>query len=287
MPDTSTRPPLIIDTDIGGEPDDALALAIAARHLPELALVTTCDELDGERARFVRYYLDLLGRPEVPVAAGPRLGGAPYFWIKGIVPEAVAAQSDNPVAAVRDLCARTTSPVRWLGLGPLTNLGAVVTESPEAARRLEVVQMGGALAYRDPTLAQYNFRLDTGAARTVMTAQLHELLLVTYDVTFSQDLVLTPQSVVLARLARARTGWTRVLMEHCAQYFAGYYPSTIPHTPLTLSAAMGEPFIRFEERRVALDEAARMRLADGGAPLQLSVEADYPAFLGWLEHHLA
>ena len=32
------RLPVILDADIGGEPDDAMALVIAARELPELTL---------------------------------------------------------------------------------------------------------------------------------------------------------------------------------------------------------------------------------------------------------
>lgn len=36
--------PLIIDTGIGGDADDALALVAAARSVPALALVVTCDE---------------------------------------------------------------------------------------------------------------------------------------------------------------------------------------------------------------------------------------------------
>ncbi|MEV0324330.1 nucleoside hydrolase [Streptomyces sp. NPDC050658] len=288
MSDTSlpARAPLIIDTDIGGEPDDAMALAVAARRLPDLALVTTCDETDGERARFARHFLDLLGRPDVAVASGPRLGEDPYFWAKGIAPADVAPQPNDPVAAVRAVCARVRGPVRWLGLGPLTNLAAVLARAPGTAPRLQVTQMGGALSYRDATLAQYNFRLDPGAARAVV-AGCATLRLVTYDVTFSQQLVLTPDSSILRSLAGMRHPWAKALTEHCAQYFAGYYPSTIPHTPLSLSAAMGEPFIRFASRRIALDEAARMRLSDEGDLVRLSVSANYPDFLGWLENCLA
>lgn len=59
------RTPLILDTDIGGDPDDAIAVALAARRFPERALVITTDEHRGGRARFARQFLDLLGRPEV------------------------------------------------------------------------------------------------------------------------------------------------------------------------------------------------------------------------------
>ena len=57
--------PMIIDTDIGGDPDDTVAVVAAGLRVPELALVVTSDEYGGERARFVRYLLDLVGRQDV------------------------------------------------------------------------------------------------------------------------------------------------------------------------------------------------------------------------------
>ena len=56
-----TESPMIIDTDIGGDPDDTVAVVAAARSVPELALVVTSDEYSGERARFVRHLLDVAG----------------------------------------------------------------------------------------------------------------------------------------------------------------------------------------------------------------------------------
>src|SRR6266545_1657747 len=81
--------PLIIDTDLGGDPDDAFALAVAALTVAELALVITTDEAAGERARFARYLLDLLGRPEVPVVSGADPGNTRYFCVEGLAPAAV------------------------------------------------------------------------------------------------------------------------------------------------------------------------------------------------------
>lgn len=100
--------PLIIDTDIGGDADDAVAVAAAARCVPELALVTTTDETagphgSGERARFARHLLGTLGRPDVPVTAGADLGNTRYYCVDGLIPAAVPPQGTDVASAVRAL----------------------------------------------------------------------------------------------------------------------------------------------------------------------------------------
>ncbi|MFF2350428.1 nucleoside hydrolase [Kitasatospora sp. NPDC058115] len=277
--------PLIIDTDIGGEPDDAMALAVAARHLPELALVITTDETGGERARFTRHFLDLLGRPEVPVTAGRELSATPYFWVRDLIPGAVPPQHDDPAAAVAAVCRRTRGPVRWLGLGPMSNLADVLTGRPELADRLEVTQMGGALSYRDPTQAQYNFRLDPDAARLALAAA-RRLRLVTYDVTFAPAIAISAGSRLHEDLAGSPCEWATVLAAQCDRYYRGYYPSTIPHTPLALSAAAGESFVDFTRQRLAVDAYGRTRLDPDGTPVDLSTHADHTRFAAWLHARL-
>jgi len=65
--------PLVLDTDIGTDVDDALALAFALRH-PEIDLraVTTVSGDTLRRARIARKLLRIAGRDEVEVAAGER-----------------------------------------------------------------------------------------------------------------------------------------------------------------------------------------------------------------------
>ena len=63
--------PVIIDTDIGEDIDDLLALVFAANS-PEFQIlaVTTVDGDTAGRSRIARRVLSLCGRGEVPVAAG-------------------------------------------------------------------------------------------------------------------------------------------------------------------------------------------------------------------------
>src|SRR5689334_7394399 len=65
--------PIILDTDIGTDIDDVYALVLAAVS-PELELkaVTTVNKGTVLRARLAKAVLRMLGRIEIPVAAGAR-----------------------------------------------------------------------------------------------------------------------------------------------------------------------------------------------------------------------
>ncbi|GAA0587824.1 hypothetical protein HPO96_12020 [Kribbella sandramycini] len=86
--------------------------------------MVTGDEVDGERARFVRYLLGLVGRADVEVVAGADLGNRRLWFVDGVAPARVPRQATDVVGAVEKVCAAVEGPVRWVGIGPLTNLAA-------------------------------------------------------------------------------------------------------------------------------------------------------------------
>ena len=65
------------------------------------------------------------------------------------------------------------------------------------------------------------------------------------------------------------------------RWYATAYPSTLQHDGLTLSAALGLPFVTAAGTPVVLDEIGRMSTAPDGVRLRLSTKADYPAFMTW------
>ncbi|MFI0817266.1 nucleoside hydrolase [Streptomyces sp. NPDC021098] len=295
-PEDLRQAPLIIDTDIGGDADDALAVALAARSVPRLALVITSDETGptagyGARARFARMLLDLTGRTNVAVVSGISLGDTKYFCADGLVPDDIGPQPTDVVGAVRALCAAAPGPVQWVGMGPLSNLAQVVTTAPELAARLHVTQMGGALNYRDPSRAEHNFRLDVSAAHQIFDAVGRDLLptpyFVTSDVTFTPDLEITEgHPVHTALAARDAPAWAALLVTHMRQWFERFHPGTIQHDALTLSAALQLPFVDFDRVPVALDSIGRTTHSQQGVPVWLSLSARYPAFMRWLGQRL-
>lgn len=280
------RAPMIIDTDLGGDPDDAVALAVAARAVPQLALVLTSDEHDGDRARFARCYLDSLGRSDVRVIAGAQLSDKPLaFCVQDLVPSSAPAQPTDVVAAVREMMHEARGPVRWVGMGPMSNLHTVLAARPDLAGRISVTQMGGALRYRDPSQAEHNFRLDPRAAADVL-ARSHQPRLVTSDVTFTKDVELAAGSPLYRQLADSSLSWARMLTRHLDRWFEAFHPGSMQHDALALSAALELPFVGFDRAAVALDDIGRMRQKQDGSDVLLSRTADYTSFMRWLAREL-
>jgi inosine-uridine nucleoside N-ribohydrolase len=278
--------PLIVDTDVGGDPDDTIALSIAARKLPQLALVTTVDEVRaGVRARFARQLLDLLGAKQVEVVSGARAQGNSFCCIDALLPAEVPELSTDVVSAVRAVAASTAGPIRWLGIGPMSNLASVLEQAPELSPRLRVTQMAGALNYRDPDRAEHNVRLDVAATARVFRAIRAGTLAVAWvlaDVTFTPRTQLSAQSAVFQAL-REGEPWAQLIARHMARWFVEAYPATMQHDSLALSAALELPFVDFESATIELGEDGRMKASEQGVQVRVSTRARYEDFMLWLE----
>lgn len=286
FPPSLHRAPMIIDTDAGGDPDDAIALVAAAVE-PTLALVVTNDELGGERARFVRHLLDLLGRADVPVVAGSDLGNTRLDTIEGLTPPEVAAQPEDVLAAVTVVCSSTTDQVRWVGIGPASNLAMLLTEREDLAERLAVTQVGGALRYRDPERADHNFRTDPEAAAVLLAkARIPRLLL--SEVTFTPEVEIAEHSPVHRMLGDpAAPPWARLVAAHLDQWYERFHHATMQHDALALTTALGRPFVDYYREHILIDERGRTTVArEGGHDVRLSGRARLDAYMRWLTGRL-
>lgn len=176
---------LVVDTDIGTDVDDCLALAFVLGS-PELSLEgVTCVYGDvGLRARMVLKLLRLADRVEVPVMLGSAqtlLGVRSVYWPGhegvGLLEPDDVALVPAPEHAV-DYLVRTVmeSPgqIHLLAIGPLTNVALAFRREPRLAERLaHLTVMGGALrgpSRLDLPYAEHNFRCDPEAAQVVLAA---------------------------------------------------------------------------------------------------------------------
>ena len=201
--------PVLIDTDIGGDIDDALALALAVAS-PEIELVGVTTVGKGEsRDRFVRHittdrdedrawmvcrFLTQVGHKAIPVAPGaepqPRLDIDWQIQYRRH-PAAIYNRTLTPVkeSAVELMTrlAKEKEGLTIIAIGPLTNVARFIKEQPETAKRLEqIVVMGGSIAVgydgKPRPEPEWNIKSDIAAAKAVIHSGL-PLVIVPLDAT--------------------------------------------------------------------------------------------------------
>lgn len=231
-------PSVLIDTDIGDDIDDALALALALRS-PELDVlgVSTVFGDMNQRSRLARKLLAVFGRAAIPVAEGARAPLAGRNRPSGCVQAAAVAPDDAlpPLYAggatqmICEMALRHPGAVTLICQGPLTNLALALTAEPRLAGALAGVTMMGSGAF---PWAEWNTRNDPEALRIVVHSGL-PLTVVGLNVSLLCTLPLadlrrltgsaTPQAAFLSRLIAL---WQRGAANKCPQL----------HDPLAVAA---------------------------------------------------
>jgi len=176
---------VLLDTDIGTDVDDCLALALLLLS-PELQLEgVTCVYGDVDlRARMVLKLLQLRGVTSVPVPAGvrtPLLGLRDVYW-EGHEGEGLLTPDDADLIPAPefapDYIVRTVmenpGQIHLIAIGPLTNVALAFLKEPRLAQHLaHLTIMGGVLrGAHDLSLpyAEHNIKCDPDAAHIVFTS---------------------------------------------------------------------------------------------------------------------
>ena len=182
--------PILLDTDIGSDIDDAVCLAyLLAEPRCELVGITTVTGQPIERAMLADAVCRAAGRDDVPVQSGchtPIL----YEQRQPHAPQAeVLSRWDHrtefePCAAVELL--RTAihdrpGEITLLTIGPLTNVGLLFALDPEAAGMLKALVMMGGIYFEGRS--EWNTAGDPIASSIVFNAAVPKLVAYGLDVT--------------------------------------------------------------------------------------------------------
>ena len=252
-----TTKPIILDTDIGTDVDDCLALALCLAS-PELKLtaVTTVYGDTRLRARMVLKLLALRGVNDVPVAAGaekPLLDRVPVYW-EGHEGQDLLTPEDSALAPVpehaSDLIARVAmarpGEIILIAIGPLTNVALAMLKEPRLARALGgLVIMGGVLGGTGGLhlpWTEHNFRSDPEAAQIVLASGA-SMAIVPLDVTTKVRI----RPVGVARLAAADTPFNVAVADQVRRYprykERGW---TYLHDPLAVATVIRPELVKWE-----------------------------------------
>lgn len=291
-----------LDTDIGGDTDDACALVMLLGWPGvELTGITTSIDPGGRRAGAAAFLLELAGRTGVPVVAG-----AEHAWTnRSSLPPTTAderhwptpppARVSPPGAAADALQRSIDEGATIVAIGPYTNLALLETMRPGTLGRASIVLMGGWLDLPKDGLTRWgpemdwNVQWDTGSALVVVAAA-GELTLVTLPVTLHTH----QRAAHLPRL-RASGPLGRLLAlqseAHGAEFDMHDQGQASPGLPddllnyqydaLTCAVAAGWPGVTTQLRRIRTRmDGDLLRFEDhpDGRPCRVVTAVDGPAF---------
>jgi len=282
---------VIIDTDIGDDVDDALALALALRS-PELDLraVTTVFGNVEVRTRLALKVLKTFGREDIPVATGigrPLLertfladAGQRTPNQATVLAEGERLPRPSPRHAV-DLIISTAMAagdgVTLIPVGALTNVASALLREPRLAERARVVLMGGVVSR---PRAEHNVRCDPEAARIVFESGI-PITMVGLDVTLR--CVLGREDV--ERLRGRGLATTSLLADMIAAWRRGSDRLPVLHDPLAVAVSFNPGLVTTRPMAVRVETRGEFTRGftvahEGGEPnAQVCVDVDAGRFL--------
>lgn len=260
---------IILDTDIGDDIDDALALAFAIMSGKiEILGVTTVFRNAAQRAELACCLLEALGRTEIPVYAGigkTLLQSIPDW-------EQVAAshrprqmevlkrqqpsfqpQPGNAVDFIIDTVMDSDGDIVLVPIGPFTNIAAAFTMEPRLAQKTQIVMMGGAT---DRVRPEWNALCDPEATRIVFGTRV-PITMVGLDV--------TTKCVMSYEQVKAIGSVDRPINQICFELihlWGGENPEPRPtlHDPLAVATLIDPTLCETREMQIEVEtQAAHLR----------------------------
>ena len=294
--DSARRLPVIIDTDVGDDIDDAFALVIALQD-PRLEVlgVTTAWGDTRTRVLLVRRLLATLRRPDVVVAQGPATANTvPFTQKKWALGATDTSPAPDAIEWINEQAHKRPGKITLLALAPLSNIEALTRRHPEALRELRQVVMmggsiragynqGGAIPNPEPS-AEYNVASSPGGLEVLLQSgvALRMFPLDSTQIKFDEvrrDRLFAYGSAASDALALLYHQWR--LLNSWGQITPTLFdvvpvawllpPSTCPETPL----------------RITVDERGYTREASGAPNVEVCLSVDENATQGLIMNALA
>jgi purine nucleosidase len=249
-----------IDTDIGGDIDDALALTYAlANPKAEIVGVSTVFENTKARARIAKTICTLGGRPDIRVYAGlgkPRKATSVFSHSieSSNLPETYKEKDfgmaqieiEGAVNALAEALTNYPGEITVISLGALSNISALMEIRPEAAAKAKCFYiMGGAIGLN---LNEFNFTCDPESTSTVISSS-YQKYVTSLDVTFQCALSEEQISIMKA----CHSPLLKMVMEMHKRWGAGM----ILHDPLTACEALGGHYVSYAPGNLYIEKEGR------------------------------
>ena len=256
---------VLIDTDIGDDIDDALALAVAL-HSPEISLraITTVFGDTQRRAQLAAHLLHAFERGDIPVAAGVQTPLQFRHRPSGVSQAAILPANEiyrtlSPLSGP-ELIIQTalaySGRLTLVCIGPLTNIATALTLDPHLSPAIgSIVLMGGSSGI---PLPDWNVRSDAKAAQIVLASGIPVTML-GLNITARCQL----RECDIAQIHCSNTLQTQLLSRLLSvwqRHRSRWHPK-LPflHDPLTIAALCKPELFTFQEMTARVLTHGRLR----------------------------
>ena len=277
------RVPIVLDTDIGTDVDDAFALAMIVQSKGlELKAVTTVSGNTQARARVVAKMLGAAGLGDVPVAAGSSAEEtlpAQVHWADGFTSASLVTES--AVDLLKQAIDREQGRMVIIAIGALTNIAALLQQHPEVKGHIqEIVLMGGSLrhGYTEGSgqTRESNIASDIDAARTVLSSGIR-IRMAPLDVTAQLQMNQERLAVLFAH-------HTPITESLHALYLLWGQPVPTLHDPMAVSLLTNPSLCRTKVFEIEVNDNGLTKPQLRGAPnATVAVETDPARFIRYYE----
>lgn len=249
------RIPILLDTDIGSDIDDAVALAYLLRQPRcELLGITTVTGDVAQRCACADVLCRAAGRPDVPIHAGrehPLLMGrgqpeVPQYEAIKNLPHRCEWPANTAVEFLRQTIRSRPGEITLLTIGPLGNIAALLAVDPEVGHLLKAIVSMAGIYFGKPDAREWNILLDPVAAAVVYNTPRAAHTSIGLDVTL--QCAMEPAGVrqhFTDAILKTVADMARVWFEHA--------PTMVFHDPLAAVAIFDPAVCGYESGRVEVD----------------------------------
>lgn len=244
------RKPVILDTDIGTDVDDTWALALIMRS-PELELkaATLVSYDTAFRARLTAKLLRTEGHPDIPLGLGPTTSTDTKYncqqeWLGDFsLNDWKAPVSRDAAELIIELVRNSPEPVTLFGIGPFSNIAEVIRRAPDVAEKTDFIGLGGSVHWKyfgkPGHCSEYNIVKDVEAARSVLSAKWHSILLSPLDT--CGNIIIRGERY--QRLKRSSDPLAKAVIDNYIlwrKFRLSLFPGDPPYTPKTASSLIAD-----------------------------------------------
>lgn len=273
--------PVIIDTDFGGDPDDAVALvyALCSPELDIRAIITSDEYKTNHRARLIQQWLKTDGY-KIPVFSGYDLGNTDLFLLDDLV------NSDDEVPSIFEsdelkkiLTRLAEDNGQYVSIGGLSNLSYLHESLPEVWSSIQTTIMGGAVHYHRQGAIEHNVGLDVESARKIFESEQKNRWVLS-DHTFVPELAIDATHRLYSYFAGKDDFFHNLVHVNMDRFFLAFYPDSRMYDPFTISTLF-LPTVAFSPQKMEMNKNCEFVPDQTGTSVNVSTSANYASF--WLD----